>query len=232
MGKVMSDISRDQVLKQARFLIERKLDSFEEISVDDFASITDDQEIDLFSLFSELGSLKTEMKQINRLENKRIETLKDFFDNEKTSKKRLLEKIEIISAEKDKLKFKNLIFSIIETKDFVESLEKSLDYYFKPKRIIPFFGRKSETNAQKAIKDYFLKIIAKLNLILEKESVYPVNSDAIQFDPSFMKAVEITCDNAKKDNQTTETIETGYLHNQRVIRFAKVIVNKLSNNGE
>lgn len=70
-------------------------------------------------------------------------------------------------------------------------------------------------------------VYQKLNTILKQAGVEPMVSNAEQFDPDQHEAVtEIPAPTPEFVGKVIDTIEKGYLLNQKIIRHAKVVVGK------
>ena len=65
----------------------------------------------------------------------------------------------------------------------------------------------------------------KIELILERSGVFPIAADGEVFDPQTMIAMEKLNNPAHPDHIIVETVQKGYLLNNRVLRLAKVKVN-------
>lgn len=70
------------------------------------------------------------------------------------------------------------------------------------------------------IKDNFEKI-------LEDKGVSVIETVGVEFDPDFHEAVMIEGDSKQDNNTVLEEFEKGYKHNDRVLRHAKVKVNRI-----
>ncbi|MCP4753295.1 MAG: nucleotide exchange factor GrpE [Proteobacteria bacterium] len=229
----MSDISRERIEERIRQLIEQERVSIDEISLDDLTAIADFPEVDLKNLFTELGSLKTEVKQMNRLDKTRIDALKGFLDDEKQSKKQLLESVGQIARRSEELRSKSLILSIIEVKDFVEKFDASLAGLFGKRRHPLSYLKYRNDDIHAYFNQNVGGILKKIDAILAKENIDAIETDFIPFDPALMTAVETTWDDTIADNRVVETLVGGYLRQPKeVIRYAQVRVNKKPNTGD
>ncbi len=67
--------------------------------------------------------------------------------------------------------------------------------------------------------------LSALNSALEAEGISKVESKGIEFDPTRMEAVAtVPAPEGEKSGTVIEEIEAGYMHHDRVLRPAKVIV--------
>jgi len=62
---------------------------------------------------------------------------------------------------------------------------------------------------------------------LEGVGVKPVKADDVEFDPAFHEAVESSEDEARKDNHVSKVLQQGYTLYDRLLRPARVVVNKI-----
>jgi len=232
MGQIMSDLSREQIEQKVRQLIAEEQTSLEALTFADLAPVTASTGVDLKSVFVELGSLKTEMKQLNRIESKRAEALKDFLESEKRSKEQLVGKISEVMRQNELLGLKPLVHSILELRDFVESFHSALPTVFAGWKNVFSFWKKQKRESQAYLTRNVDSILKKIDALLEKQDVFQVKTDSELFDPAFMTAVESTHDSSLGDNQVVETVSNGYVFNDIVIRYAKVKVNQKSERGE
>ena len=65
--------------------------------------------------------------------------------------------------------------------------------------------------------------------ILESRGVSAIETVGEDFDPEFHEAMMVESDPKSKNNVILEEFEKGYKHNDRVLRHAKVKVNKIQN---
>ncbi len=67
----------------------------------------------------------------------------------------------------------------------------------------------------------------KLHSILKAKGVKPMESTGVVFDPELHEAItEIPVENEEMKGKVIDTIEKGYLLNDKIIRHAKVVVGK------
>ena len=225
----MPEISREQIENRIRQLLEQENKAIDELTLDDIVPLVSEPAVDLMTLFNELGTLKAEVRQMNRLENKRVESLKSFVQGEKTAKEQLLQDIGELAASNETLRSRSLILSIIQLRDFVKSLHRSIPALFQQNALYLF--KQGGMKTKQFLLDNTAGILRKIDALLESEQVYPINSDAVTFDPELMTAAGTLSLATVPDGQVVETLERGYIHRDRVIRYAKVTVNKISTTG-
>jgi GrpE len=224
----MSTVSREQIEQRIRELLEKEAITLDQLQMEDILPDETEAAVDLKSLYTALGSLQVEFRQMNRSEKKRLEVFKAFFDNEKQAKQQLLDRINTLVARSEESELRSLLLSLIEIRDFVETFRGGLAAAFAGKN--PLFSWITGFPGSKAwdfVTDNVTKTVKKIDLSLERVGVFPIYSDNTRFDPTTMKAVETITDAARPDMIVIETVETGFLHNNHLLRPAKVIVNKI-----
>ena len=225
----MPEISRGQIENKIRQLLEQESKEIDELTLDDIVPLVSESAIDLLTLFNELGALKAEVRQMNRLENKRVESLKSFVQDEKAAKEQLLQDIGELATTNEILRSRSLILSIIQLRDFVESLHRAIPSLFQQNALYLF--KQGGMKTKQFLLDNTAGILRKIDVLLESEQVYPIQSDAMTFDPELMTATGTASLASLPDGQVVETIEKGFIHQDKVVRYAKVIVNKISTIG-
>ena len=78
-----------------------------------------------------------------------------------------------------------------------------------------------------AVKEGFALIYGKLVGELEKKGLKPMESNGLPFNVDFHEAItEFPAPTEEQKNTVIDTMEKGYLLNDNVIRYAKVVVGK------
>lgn len=126
------------------------------------------------------------------------------FDNYK--KRTAKERIELI-----KTAGQDIIMDMVAVVDDVERAEKSM-----------------ETSEDiQALKDGFKLIKEKLFGKLKNKGLSPMDSMSKPFDPDFHEAItEIPAPNEELKGKVVDVIEKGYTLNDKIVRYAKVVVGK------
>ena len=108
------------------------------------------------------------------------------------------------------LKFANseLLLSIIP---LITSLEKSVE---------------GSEESEKIDKEGILLILNSFEKTLENFNIVPINPSGQEFDPEKHEAVSTVNNPGEKDNFVTNTLESGWTLNERVVKPALVVVNK------
>ncbi|MBT4289646.1 MAG: nucleotide exchange factor GrpE [Deltaproteobacteria bacterium] len=221
----MPNISKSQIEEKIRNLIEMEHLTLDEITPEHLINEEDQYSVDLFSFYQELESVKVELKQMNRLEKTRLETLKNFLDDETSSKNQLLENIEKVVRQSDESKNRNIIQSIIEIMDYIGNIESGLAGFQNQKPLL--FGRKKKQLEFESFTSESIKNLRKkVEILLEKEMVYPISTLSAYFDPDTMIATEIANQQNLPDNVVIEESQTGYICKNEMLRYSKVKVNQ------
>jgi len=210
-----------------RELLAREETSLEQINLEDIIPVETGNKIDLMSLFTALGGIQTEFKQMNRLEKNRLDTFKDYFDKEEKSKQQLLETVDTLVSKVGFSEQKPILLSIIEIKDFIESFHRALLLVFTGQGVLrSMINTMTNKQAFYYVEENVSNIQKKIDQLLERVGVYPITSTNETFDPSLMMAVETLNDKGKANLLVIETLEKGYLIQDKILRLAKVRVNK------
>lgn len=229
----MPDVSKEQIEARIRELIEQEERSLETLTLEDILPAGEDKTIDMKAMFTVLEAIQTEFRQMNRTEKLRLDTFKSYFDEEKQAKRQLLDRIDSLLEKNSFCEEKSMLLSVIETRDYIESFHKALPLAFGGGNSLTRFlsgiiGRRFYRFVQENVS----KTLKKIDQSLEKAEVYPVFSDNESFDPSLMMAVETTSDKRLRDKTVAKTVEKGYLCRNKVLRVAKVRVNRIGEDHE
>lgn len=116
-----------------------------------------------------------------------------------------------------------------ERVDLIQSAGKDVIYRLLP--ILDDFDRalqaieQSEDNV--SVKEGVQLIYNKLHKTLEQQGLKEMNVQGESFDPEFQEAITtIPAPNSDLQNKVVDVIEKGYFLNDKVLRFAKVVIGK------
>lgn len=161
---------------------------------------------------------------------------KGFF---KSSKSKYKEQIEELEGEVAELKDKNLRlyaeFENLRKRTAKEKLElmatasKGLMEALLP--VVDDIDRAEDafekTKDLEAYQQGFDLIVQKLRRVLEQQGLQPMDSKEKDFDPEWHEAIaEIPAPNDELKGKVLDVTEKGYLLNDKIIRYAKVVVGK------
>ena len=126
------------------------------------------------------------------------------FDNYK--KRNVKERMELINSAA-----KNTLTSILPILDDFDRAKKSAD----------------DENSSEVFSEGVSMVYKRLYSVLEQQGLEAMDSDGESFDPEFHEAIsEIPAPNEDQKGIIIDTIEKGYLLNDKIIRHAKVVVGK------
>ncbi len=141
--------------------------------------------------------------QLDELKDKYLRQVADF-DNFR--KRTARERIELIQTAG-----KEVISSLLPILDDADRAEKQLQ---------------SATDIE-ALKEGVMLILGKLKSTLQAKGLKPMESIGTEFSPEFHEAIsEIPAPSPEFQGKVVDEVEKGYYLNDKIIRFAKVIVGK------
>ena len=159
---------------------------------------------------------KKEKKKKSK-ENPEVEALKQQVLDLQT--KLMYQQAELINYRKrtderieDLLKYKN--------EDLLEDLTDMIENMKRAASV------KVESDESKKIQTGIMMVNSQFNDILKKYGVVEIEALGLPFDPNYMEAMMIENDKDKPDEIVTAVLETGYKYKDRVLKHAKVRVNK------
>ncbi len=159
---------------------------------------------------------KKEKKKKSK-ENAEVEALKQQVLDLQT--KLMYQQAELINYRKrtderieDLLKYKN--------EDLLEDLTDMIENMKRAASV------KVESDESKKIQTGIMMVNNQFNDILKKYGVVEIEALGLPFDPNYMEAMMIENDKDKPDEIVTAVLETGYKYKDRVLKHAKVRVNK------
>ena len=77
-------------------------------------------------------------------------------------------------------------------------------------------------------KEGILLILNSFEKTLENFNIVPINPNGEEFDPEMHEAVSTVNESGEKDNFVIKTLERGWKLNERVVKPAPVVVNKIN----
>jgi len=153
---------------------------------------------------------QTEEEELARLKKEKVELKDKFlrlaaeFDNYK--KRTLKEKIELMKT---------------AAQDTVSALLPVLDDFDRAKK------NADDESSKEVFSEGVSLVYQKLYNILKQKGLEPMESTGQNFDPEFHEAItEIPAPSEDMKGKVVDTIEKGYLLNDKIIRHAKVVVGK------
>lgn len=135
---------------------------------------------------------------------------------------RTLESIESKDSEIESKANSAKLSSYLEFYSFLESSKEAL-FALKPPGVFSI-SRFKESFA--AFKSGFLSIDKLYEMILKKEGIEILARVGGDFDPNYHEALEVIESREYRDGEIVSVIEQGFMHNDELINYAKVKVNK------
>lgn len=180
---------------------------------------------DLFSLLAEVAALKTEVKVESRQVKAALDQFRELFDllrqahgrlEEELERRREGAELERQAAERD------LLLELLELRDRLQAgLDQGRGY--RP----GWLARRGGAGEFVAGMSEGLAIsLRRLDETLLRRGVRPVAVVGEPFDAQTMHAAEVTEDRDRPHGEVVGELRRGFLHGERLLRAAEVIVNK------
>ncbi len=152
--------------------------------------------------------LEDDNQKLKELNDKYLRKIAEYENQKKLLKK----EFENISEEK-------IVKMLKEILNVVDNFDRAIDAFNK-------------TDDKKSIIDGLKMIDNQFHQVLEKVGVSKLECKGESFDPSKHEALSVICKNELPDGVVVEECQRGYCYNSKVIRPAKVIVNKKDEDNE
>ncbi len=190
----------------------------------DILQLIEKPEIDLFSFYTVLSKLESDLKISLKTQKKAADTADTKYSELSELYKNLNSSFNAFIQED---KIKGIIESvkpIIQTIDKIQNIKK-ISHSLKPKN---FFARLflKKNNISALIES--LEFLERFEIsVLTQKNISQIQALNQIFNPETMKAVEIQKDSGVQDNCVIEEYLKGYMYQNKIIRFAEVKVNKI-----
>jgi len=228
----MSDFSKEELITKIFEWIKAESISLEELDFNQLVS--NDETIDFKTIFNEISSIKSEMKQVTRIENRRIEVISDYFNKEQDFQQKFInqinnqnEEVQKIIEEDENIRKSNLFYSIFELRDFIERFYNSLQVLPFPQRKSIFCKKNDYSKISSILNENISFMLKKIDNILEKEGISRIQTLHQKFNSKLMIGIEIISNPSLENNIVVEELRKGYIYKNKVIRYPKVKVNKI-----
>jgi len=148
----------------------------------------------------EIEELKAE------LEESKDKYLRLFAEFENYKKRNVKERLDLL-----KTAAQETVFAILPVLDDFDRAKKSAE----------------DENTDEQISEGVLMVYNKLYKALDGIGLQPMDTDGEAFDPEYHEAItEVPAPNDEMKGKVIDTVEKGYTLNDKIIRFAKVVVGK------
>jgi molecular chaperone GrpE len=187
-----------------------------------------EQKSDLFSLFSELAALKSEVHLEARQFKTALERFGDVTDTleaERESWKEQLARARENAEQSSREALKPLLLELLELRDRLEAGLHAAERY-RPKRFASR-SRRREAELIQAMRDGQELTLRRLENLLVSHDVRPIPVLDRELDPHTMRAAEIDRQTDKRNGVVTAELRKGFFWGDTVLRTAEVKVNKL-----
>lgn len=184
---------------------------------------------DLFTLLAELAALKNEVKIESRQVKTALDEFRGLFDTLRQANQRLDSELGQQRGEKIRERQdaeRDLLLELLDLRDRMQA-GRDQARRFRPGWLARRGGVREFVNA---IAEGQAMSLRRLDEILIRRGVRPLHALDRRFDPRTMHAAETAGDPQRDDGQVVGEIRTGFLHHDRLLRPAEVIVNKKDSN--
>ncbi len=188
------------------------------------------QQPDLFSLLSELTSLKSEVKAESRQFKNTLDTLSSALTTVQEDKEHLAKELSLTRENFEQQQDKMMRTLLLEFIDIYDSLllASTVLQNYQPVSSLFKSSRKKDIAFIKRFEDGQLMSLKRFTQLLQRYQVYPIECKGELLDPTKMHAVE-TISNPELDNGiVVEELRTGFLYKNQILRLAEVKVNKIN----
>ena len=183
---------------------------------------------DLYSLFTELATLKNEV----RLESRQVKTALDEFkavfttlDANQTQLNDALERARTALQEQRRALLRPLLLDLLDLRDRLEAGLQAVRNY-RPSRPSWLYGREKTLRA--AVEQGQDISLRRLEQLLQAQHVVPLETLGRRLDPYTMRAAEIDQRSELDDGVVTAELRKGFRWEDELLRVAEVKVNRRS----
>lgn len=182
---------------------------------------------DLYTLLAEQAALKNEVKLESRQIKAALDQFRDLFDTLRQTNTRLGEELERQQQEAQQQQREAERALLLELLELRDRLQAGHD---QARRYRPgFLARRGGADTfVTGMADGSAMNLARLDDILTRRGVSPLSSVGRPFDPHTMHASDVVREAGREEGEVISELRTGYLHHDRLLRSAEVIVNKLT----
>jgi len=196
----------------------------------DLESIATNAQPDLKTLLSELTGLKTEVKVETRQFKNTLDSLSSALttvqeDNKVLSAERAenLQRLEKQHAET----MRTMLLDFIDTYDRLAIGGEILQNY-RPVKSLFKSSRKKDIHFIKRFAQGQVMTVKRLDQLLQRYQVSPIDCVGELLDPVTMRAVETSCFPKLENGMVLEELRKGFMYQGQVLRLAEVRVNKIN----
>ena len=196
----------------------------------DLESIATNAQPDLKTLLSELTGLKTEVKVESRQFKNTLDTLSSALttvqDDNKTLSEELVETAQRLEKQHAE-SIRKMLLDFIDIYDRLAIGGEILQNY-RPVKSLFKSSRKKDIHFIKRYTQGQVMTVKRLDQLLQRYQVSPIDCVGELLDPVTMRAVETSCFPKFENGMVLEELRKGFLYQGQVLRLAEVRVNKIS----
>ncbi|MCF7986593.1 MAG: nucleotide exchange factor GrpE [Methylovulum sp.] len=216
---MISESQKENLLQE----IGAYLDEFE------LTSYSAHEKPDLASVFTELASLKSEVKIEARQFKTALDTLNDALNYVEKTNQVLTIELDAYAMRLQQQRLEILRPMLLEMVDLYDRFSTGLDvlHHYRPVSSLFKKSRKQDVRFITSFRQGQELSLKRFEQVLQKQRVYPIRCLGKMLDPHTMNAVEIDRDPKIDNGIVLEELRKGFLFEDQVLRIAEVKVNKL-----
>ncbi len=181
---------------------------------------------DLYTLLTEMASLRTEVKAESRQFKTALDDFKQVFEGLNHSHDAVSSALARSQEEQKKQVMdaqRHILLDLLDVYDRMTAGLEALQHYTPG-----FFGGKAQKAFIDNVHEGQSMTLRRVTQMLERYHVHPIETLGQPLEPHQMRAVETANNPAYADACVVEEIRKGFLWHQDVLRLAEVKVNKLA----
>ncbi|SJM94257.1 nucleotide exchange factor GrpE [Crenothrix polyspora] len=213
----MSDAHKNRLLEEFQSYLQNV----------DFSQLAEEQPPDLNSLLNELASLKSEVKAQSRHFKSTLDALAEAVTVLQADNTRLTAELCLHDTYLQQQRNTLLRTLLTDIVDVYDRLGVGLAILQNHKPVSSFFGKKPDDRFLNSVKDGQAITLKRLENLLQRHHVLPIECVGKAIDPHTMNAVEIGNNPKLANGVVIEELRKGFLFENDVLRLAEVKVNKL-----
>lgn len=193
-------------------------------------SIESNAQPDLNTLLSELSGLKTEVKVETRQFKNTLDTLSSALTTVQDDNQSLSTELAESAQRLEKQHAETIRTMLLDFIDIYDRLAIGGDVLenYRPVKSLFKSSRKKDVHFIKRFKQGQGMTVKRLDQLLQKYQVSPIDCVGELLDPVTMRAVETACFPQLENGRVLEEIRKGFLYKGQVLRLAEVRVNKIN----
>ncbi|MCK5189386.1 MAG: nucleotide exchange factor GrpE [Methylococcales bacterium] len=185
---------------------------------------------DLHTLLSEITGLKAEVKAESRQFKNTLDTLSSALTAVQDDNKTLSAELAGYARRLEQQHTEIIRTMLLEMIDIYDRLSIGIDVLqnYRPVESLFKNSRKKDVHFIKRFKQGQIMTIKRLDQLLQRYQVRPIDCLGLLLDPVTMRAVETSCIPEFKNGMVMEELRKGFLFKDQVLRLAEVRVNKIT----